>query len=107
MQRKGIGQEMMRFSEKRALELRFDSIKLFVDWKNIGSIKFHEKLGYVHTGYMKECLAFIKLLEVPNTGKMPARDDRRHLPDMKDTMVNEKEGNIKIENSWQNGGRIQ
>lgn len=63
MQKKGIGRELMLFSESRALELGFDSIKFFVKEDNIGSIKFCKKLGYEHTGYMDDCLFFIKLLE--------------------------------------------
>lgn len=62
MQKRGIGQEIMEFSEKRALELGFDSIKLFINETNRGSIQFHKNIGYLQTGCMDDCLSFIKLL---------------------------------------------
>jgi L-amino acid N-acyltransferase YncA len=62
MQNMGIGREIMKYSEKRALELGFDSLKLFVHETNRGSIQFHKKIGYLQTGFMDDCLSFIKLL---------------------------------------------
>jgi len=62
MRGKGIGTSMMRFCEQRAVELGFDSAKCFIKTNNNGSIRLHERLGFIRTGKMKDHYSFIKLL---------------------------------------------
>jgi len=62
MRGKGIGTSMMRFCEQRAVELGFDSAKCFIKTNNNGSIRLHERLGFIRTGKIKDHYSFIKLL---------------------------------------------
>jgi ribosomal protein S18 acetylase RimI-like enzyme len=62
MRGKGIGTSMMCFCEQRAIELGFDSVKCFVKTNNNVSIRFHERLGFIRTGKIKDHYSFIKLL---------------------------------------------
>jgi len=62
MRGKGIGSGMIRFCEQRAVELGYDSIKFFIKTNNNGSIRLHERLGFIRTGKIKDCYSYIKLL---------------------------------------------
>ena len=62
MRGKGIGTSMMRFCEQRAVELGYDSIKFFIKTNNNGSIRLHERLGFIRTGKIKDHYSFVKLL---------------------------------------------
>lgn len=66
MQGKGIGASMMRFCEHRAVELGFDSVKCFIKTNNNGSIRLHERLGFIRTGRIKDHYSFVKLLSNNN-----------------------------------------
>lgn len=70
MRNKGIGTSMMQFCEQRAIELGYDSIKLFVKTSNKGSIRHHERLGFVRTGKIKDHYSYVKLLSNNNDKKV-------------------------------------
>ena len=62
MRGNGIGTSVLRFCEQRAVELGFDSVKCFVKTNNHGSIRLHERLGFIRTGKIKDHYSFVKLL---------------------------------------------
>jgi ribosomal protein S18 acetylase RimI-like enzyme len=61
MRNKGIGSKMMSFCEQRGLELGYDSIKFFIKTTNKGSIRLHERLGFIRAGKVKDQYLYIKL----------------------------------------------
>ena len=59
MRGKGIGSSMTNFCEHGAVELKFDSVKCFIKTNNRDSIKFHDRLGFIQMGKVKD---YIKLV---------------------------------------------
>ncbi len=62
MQNRRIGGDMIKFCEQRACELGCDSIRLRVNIANKGSIRFHERLGFMKTGKKKDEYTYMKAL---------------------------------------------
>jgi hypothetical protein len=62
MRGKGIGTNMMRFCEQRSINLGYDSMKFFIKTNNKGSIRLHERLGFIRIRKIKDNYLFIKLL---------------------------------------------
>ena len=62
MRNKGIGTRMMNFCEARALEMGYDSIKFCIKKNNNGSIRLHERLGFIRVGEIKDQYFYIKKL---------------------------------------------
>jgi ribosomal protein S18 acetylase RimI-like enzyme len=62
MQNKAVGSKMIKFCEQRACELECDSIRLRVNIANNGSIRFHERLGFMKTGKQKDEYTYMKSL---------------------------------------------
>jgi ribosomal protein S18 acetylase RimI-like enzyme len=62
MRNRGIGSRMMCFCEVRALELGYDSMKFCIKKRNKGSIRLHERLGFIRVGEIKDEYFYIKKL---------------------------------------------
>ncbi len=62
MRNRGLGTRMMNFCEQRARELGCDSIKFCIKRKNRGSIRLHERLGFIRTAQNKNYYMYTKLL---------------------------------------------
>ena len=69
MRGKGMGASIMRFCEQRAVELGFDSVKCTIKTNNNDSIRFHERLGFIRTGKVKDHYSYIKLLSTNSNNK--------------------------------------
>jgi RimJ/RimL family protein N-acetyltransferase len=50
MRNKGLGTVILKFAERRTLELGYNSIRAFIEEDNEALIRLVEKLGFIRTG---------------------------------------------------------
>ena len=62
MRKKGIGAILIKFSESRALELKYDSIRAFIEENNKATIRMVETLGFIRTGKSGHEYGYLKVL---------------------------------------------
>lgn len=69
MQNKGIGTSMIQFRDQRALELGYDSIKIWIKKKRKVSIRLHEKYGFIRTAKIGQYFEYLKVLSKINNNQ--------------------------------------
>ena len=69
MQNKGIGTSMIHFRDQRALELGYDSIKIWIEKKRKVSIRLHEKYGFIRTAKIGQYFEYLKVLSKINNNQ--------------------------------------
>ncbi|MFH1717495.1 MAG: GNAT family N-acetyltransferase [Planctomycetota bacterium] len=62
MRGRGIASEMIRFCERRAAEIGYDSVKCFIKTDNRISIRLHERLGFVRVKKVRDHYLYVRLL---------------------------------------------